>query len=417
MGLFDPEVFVFEDKDVLRDDYRPDSLDERQKEIQQCASALRPVVQNNQPDNLFLYGLTGVGKTAATHVLIEELLSSAEEYDAPLEVVELNCTGLSSSYQVAVSLVNEMRSPNHQLTTINLNKGRLPETGYPQKRVFEELRDDLETAGETVLIILDEIDNIGTDDDLLYELPRARSNYDFSTRLGVIGISNDFKFRDNLSSKVKDTLAEKEVHFKPYDATQLTRILEKRAKQAFSDEVLDQGVVQLCAALAAQDSGSARQALRLLREAGDFAEKEAAESGAHPQLKERHVREAETEIQRQQVVEGMESLTIHGKLVLLAITDLATEGETSPRTKTILGRYQQLAHTQDTDPLGRRGLHNHLSDLKLQGILAKYDVADGHGKYNEYELDVTIRSAIDALETEFADLDELREKARASGVA
>lgn len=61
-----------------------------------------------------------------------------------------------------------------------------------------------------VLFILDEIDSIGTDDDILYELPRcnASGNVD-DTFVGVIGISNNFQFRNNLSARVKDSLMKK----------------------------------------------------------------------------------------------------------------------------------------------------------------------------------------------------------------
>jgi len=62
--------------------------------------------------------------------------------------------------------------------------------------VFNVLFDELDKVEGTVLIVLDEIDNIGDDDDLLYELPRAEANgYVDNVWPGVIGISNDFTFR------------------------------------------------------------------------------------------------------------------------------------------------------------------------------------------------------------------------------
>lgn len=417
MARFDLDNLVFANKDVLREDWQPDNLAERDDEMDTCASALRPLLRGNQPDNLFLYGLTGVGKTAATHALITELLDAAADAERHLEVVELNCTGITSSYQVAVNLVNEMRTGDahsHALTTVSLEKDPLPETGHPQKRVFRELLKDFESAGGDVIVVLDEIDTIGSDDDILYELPRARKTYDIDVNLGLIGISNDFKFRENLSPKVKDSLCEKEVHFQPYDAEQLVRILEKRADRALADGVLSEGVVPLCAAMAAQDSGSARQALRLLRIAGDFAEN--GPSDGDPRITEEHVRRAEEEIQRQQVVEGMEELTRHGKLVLLTVAHLEAEGETPERTKVIHQRYRQVSKREGSDPLKRRAMHDHLTDLTLQGVLTKIDDTSGRGNYNQYELDVELDSAIDALEVEFDDLTAVRETAHRNHV-
>lgn len=413
MTRFDLENLVFANKDVLREDWQPENLEERDSEMDTCATALRPLLQGHQPDNLFLYGLTGVGKTAATHALITELLDAADEVDRHLNVVELNCTGITSSYQVAVNLVNEMRTGDahsHALTTVSLDKEPLPETGHPQKRVFRELLQDFEEAGGDVIVVLDEIDTIGSDDDILYELPRARKTYDIDVNLGLIGISNDFKFRENLSSKVKDSLCEKEVYFQPYDAEQLVRILQKRVDRALVDGVLGDGVVQLCAAMAAQDSGSARQALRLLRIAGDFAENEQTDD--QPHISEEYVRRAQEEIQRQQVVEGMEELTRHGKLVLLTIAHLEADDGTPERTKVVHQNYRRIARSEGSEPLKRRAMHDHLTDLTLQGVLAKLDDTSGRGNYNQYELDVGLESAIDALEVEFDDLSPVREKAK-----
>ena len=411
MGRFNRESFIIQDKDVLRDDYQPETLEERDEELDEYATALRPVIQGWQPNNVFLYGVTGVGKTAATHDLLEELQESAEEYDdVDLNVIELNCTGCTTSYQVAVNLVNEIRSPSHPLTTVSSRREPMSETGYQQKRIFNELYNDLESIGGTILIVLDEIDNIGSDDDILYELPRARSQLDLGVKLGVIGISNDFKFRENLSPKVKDTLCEEEILFPPYDADELQNILQQRADIALHTDVLDSDVIPLCAAFSAQDSGSARQALRLLRKAADIAENEAMAEGEGT-IAEEHVREAEHQIQRQQVVEGMHSLTQQGQYVLLTVCQLAAEGDTPERTKLIYKRYQEVLRSHGGEPLKRRRVHDHLSDLSLHGILRLVDSSGGRGNYNEYELDVSLSSALDALENEFGDLSEIRETA------
>lgn len=187
--------------------------------------------------------------------------------------------GCNTSYQVAVNVLNEIRASSQPLTSVSSSRDPMSETGYQQKRIFNELYTDLEAIGGTILIVLDEIDTIGSDDDILYELPRARSNYRLDVKLGVIGISNNFKFRDNLTPKVKDTLCEEEILFPPYDAPDLQNILRKRADSALYEGVLEDDVIPLCAAFAAQDSGSARQALRLFRKAAEIAEEEALSGG------------------------------------------------------------------------------------------------------------------------------------------
>lgn len=402
---FESSAVIIDDKDVLRDDWQPNELVEREEELDEYAASLQPVIEGWQPSNVFIYGVTGAGKTAATRELMNELYGVAENTeDVSLDVVEVNCTSLNSSYQVAVNLVNEFRSPSHQLTSVTaLDKPTLSETGYPQKRVFNELYEDIESIGGTVLFVLDEIDNIGTDDDVLYELPRARTTHDIDAKIGVIGISNDFKFRDNLSPKVKDTLCEEEILFAPYDAHSLRSILNRRVERAFVDpDAVTDDVLPLCAALATQDSGSARQALQLLRKSAELAEK-SIRNGKRDEncIREDDVRDANQSIQRQQVIEGMHELTQHGQFVLLTLCKITAEDEAPARTKSIHRRYQSVVEEFDTTPLKRRRVHDHLSDLNLHGILELIEESHGRGNYNLYSLDVSLNSALEALENDF----------------
>jgi Cdc6-like AAA superfamily ATPase len=71
---------------------------------------------------------------------------------------------------------------------------------------------------------------------------------------------------------------------------------EYRADVASTEDSVDQGVIQLCAALAARDSGSARQALDLLRLAGDIAENQEAEV-----INEDHVADARSQLEQERV--------------------------------------------------------------------------------------------------------------------
>ena len=84
-----------------------------------------------------------------------------------------------------------------------------------------------------------------------------------------------------------------EPQFPPYDATELTNILETRAEVAIADDAMEDGVLRLCSALAARDSGSARQALDLLRLAGEVAKTEDADN-----LREEHVNNARRKLEQ-----------------------------------------------------------------------------------------------------------------------
>jgi len=376
---------IFRNKDALGESYQPERIEERDEEIEEYIEALQPIIDGWEPNNIFLYGNTGVGKTAVTDYLLDQLQNDVNEYDdIDLSLISLNCKTLNSSYQVAVELVNELRPTG----------GEISSTGYPQQTVFNKLYDELKAIGGTILIILDEIDSIGDRDELLYELPRARANDNLeSARVGVIGISNDFKFREQLDPRVQDTLCERELQFPPYDAPELENILQSRAEIALADSTLEQGVLRYCAALAARDSGSARQALDLLRFAGEIAESDEVD-----RISEDHVERARSKLEQERVENGMRELTPHGQLALLAIISKAAKEETPCRTRALYKEYTSLCESSGTESLAQRSVHNHLSDLRMLGILSAQENRSGsRGNYYSYELDVPFISALDAM--------------------
>ena len=382
---FERKQNIFRNKDALGESYQPDQIEERDEEIEEYMDALQPVVDGWEPNNIFLYGNTGVGKTAVTDYLMDQLREDVADYDdVDLSVISLNCKTLNSSYQVAVELVNKLRPAG----------GEISSTGYPQQTVFKKLYDELDAIGGTILIILDEVDSIGGRDELLYELPRARANdYLESSKVGVIGISNDFKFREQLDPRVQDTLCERELQFPPYDAPELENILSSRAEVAISEDAVENGVLKYCAALAARDSGSARQALDLLRLAGEIAENQGDDV-----IVEDHVETARSRLEQERVEEGMRELTTHGRLALLAVISKAAKEETPCRTRDIYEEYTTLCDSSETDTLAQRSLHNHLSDLRMLGILSAHENRSGsRGNYYSYQLDVPFTSAIDAM--------------------
>lgn len=364
--------------------------------------ALQPVVDGWEPNNVFLYGNTGVGKTAVTEFLLEMLLEDVSQYDdVDLSVISINCKTLNSSYQVAVELVNELRPPGAVISS----------TGYPQQTVFKKLFQELDDVGGTVLIVLDEVDSIGDRDELLYELPRARSNGKLEdAKVGLIGISNDFKFHDQLDPRVQDTLCERELHFPPYQAPELQNILESRAEVAIAEDACEEGVLNLCAALAARDSGSARQALDLLRLAGEHAENKDDE-----RITLDHVDIARQKLEQERVVEGMRELTENGHFALLAVVSKAAHDETPCRMRDLYQEYLRLCNSAGIDPLAQRSVHNHLSDLRMLGILSAEENRTGsRGNYYSYALDVPFSSAMEALSDVLAldsVLDEIRKTA------
>lgn len=420
MGYFDDDGFldehIIKDRSVLKPEHTPEKLEERDEELEDYVKLLRPLLKGWDLDNIFLYGHSGVGKTVATRTLLPDLHDKAEEQGIDMDILEINCSSANTSYQSAIELINEARNPEYPLTTLDLQKSELSKTGYPAEQVYDELFDDLNEGAENIILVLDEVNTLGTDSELLYQLTRAQTMHKLESELCIIGISNDFNFRDNLPARVKDTLCETELHFPAYEQSDLVSILSRRAEQAFYEGTVETGVIELCAALASRDRGSARQAIRLLRKAAELAENEAVETDKTDCIEEEHVRRAEEIIERKQVTTGIRKLTSHRKYVLLATANLSAQGKTPAQTRDIYEYYKSVAKDFGRDPLTRRGAHEHLLEMCDNGILKNVNRNQrGRGRPNKYKLDTPLETVIDALEQEEDDevgnLDDLREKA------
>lgn len=389
MARFEQPDPIFEKERVLTDEYIPDTLVAREDEMHKYVEILRTVTSGASPRNIFVYGDTGVGKTLATEMILNELLEDQASFEnVSVEVVWQNCKD-STSYQVACNLVNSFREPKRHITN----------TGYSRSSVNQKLWRHIDESDCTdMLFVLDEIDSLKSDDELLYEIPRARANGNITeTKIGLIGISNNFKFRDNLSARVQSTLCEHEIHFKPYDANELQEILTKRANDAFVDGVLSHEVIPLTAAQVAQRTGSAREAISILSKAGFI-----ARSQRDATVTESHVKNAYGEYKRGLVREELEALPNQSHVVLYAVLSLAREGRTPVRRKTIHRRYKEIVDRIQRDSVSDRTLHQRLNQLTLKAFLERMEVNKGAsgGSYFKYEFNGDEDVVADVLESE-----------------
>lgn len=383
---------IFDEKQILKKDSKPNEIFHRDDEIQQYTIALNDVVAGHDPNNVFLYGPTGVGKTAVTLWMCDKLEEKASEADVDLHITgPINCRNYSTAYALATALVNELRAPDD----------KLPNSGYSTDKVFEFLYEEIEAVGGNVLIILDEIDNIPTDarNDFLYELPRAEANENTpitDAKIGLIGISNDLKFVDVLEPKVKSTLGEREIKFGPYNANELGDILEYYAEMAFKGGVLEEDVIPLAAAYSAQERGDVRQGKRILQKAGELARLEDAEV-----VTAAHTREATATIETDEILDYFEEdLTSHQSLTYIATTLAVLEPQHDATTKRIYRLYESVAQSNTTNVKSERKIYEFLDQLSMQGLVtsAEENLGREGGRRYVYEITDDPKDVINAIQ-------------------
>lgn len=239
---------------------------------------------------------------------------------------------------------------------------------------------------------MDEIDALVKKhgDDILYRLTRI--NYDLSTsKVSVIGITNDVKMVENLDPRVKSSLGEEEIIFPPYNAEQLEDILKQRSKIALNEGVISEEVIKLCAALAARDHGDARRALDLLRVSGEIAEREGRDL-----ITADDVNRARIELERDRVYEVISTLPFHSKLVLISIV-LGLNSNSTLTTGEVYDIYIKLAGKLGVESITQRRVSDIINELDMVGIITARVVNRGrYGKTKEISLavskDIVIKS-------------------------
>ena len=262
---------------------------------------------------------------------------------------------------------------------------KVPFTGLAVGEVFDRFKEGLEKQRKIFIVVLDEIDALikARGDTLLYELTRVNETLRHG-RTSIIGISNDLRFKEFLDPRVLSSLSEEEIVFRPYDATELQEILWRRAQQAFSEGVLLDSAVALCAALAAAEHGDARRALDLLRVAGELAEREGAEC-----VSEDNVRQAEKRVEHDRIVEVLENLPVHSKLVLCSVYLLGKTKISYTITGDIYGIYCELCDQSGLSPLTQRRVSGLISELDMIGLLNARVVSMGrHGRTKKIRLGI-----------------------------
>ncbi len=382
MGRFTDTANIFANETALYDDYQPDDLLEREAEITDIVTTLQSITNGDRPRNMFIYGQTGTGKTLTTNTLLTELEADlADHPDYSVNTDWVNCRD-KSAYHTAISLVNELKDDSED--TIN--------AGYQTSDIHDMLFDSIATSEATHhILVLDEIDHVATDTEegLLYQLSRAHQHQDLNgTQLSIIGISNNFRFRENLDSQTQSGLCETEVHFSPYDADQLRSIISQRVSQSFQENIVNTAAIAKTAAIAAQDTGSARHALDILHQAGLLARKNNLET-----ITDTTIDEAVSHVQRGRIMDELQELPTQSHYVLAAIISLTEQYNTeAPSTTEIYERYEHITNEADSNgtTLSQRSIHNRLSELATTGFLAFEQVNNGKngGMYNTYTLEV-----------------------------
>ena len=383
---------IFKKRDVLEPSFIPNELPHRDAQIQKVAELTACALLGDTSPSFLCYGPTGTGKTATIRYVSQKLEQQCTE-DKPWWIY-INCSVVSTPYRILAHIYNRISGSE-----------KIPPTGLPKDIIFKKLLGILDQKVQSIcFLVLDEIDMLTEKkkgNEILYDLTRLNENLDYC-KTSVIGISNKLKFKDYLAPRVISSLGQEHIVYPSYNADELRDILNERAKIAFHEGVIKDGVIPLCAALAAKEHGDARKALQLLRKAGELAARAQNKLVTH-----KHIEDAQNDLEQDHIVEYIKGLPLQAQIVLAAIFLISKYG---PDHIIISGEiydiYSEL--TQKIPGIRRlteRRISDYINELDQAGIILTNLKSAGHyGRTKFIKLDIDL----ELLENIFLEIDKFR---------
>jgi cell division control protein 6 len=348
---------VFKCKKFLDHRFLPDKLPHREEQVRSVAKYWIEALNNVTPPDLTVYGKTGTGKTAVAKFAKKQLLSVAKDRNLNVRVEYIRCTDYTTEYQVIARLCQQL---GHNV----------PYRGWTKAEVIHAFRNlfkkNVFGKDLILIILLDEIDILlkNDGDGLLYTLTRTEN-------VAIVSISNYIEFKKFIKPRVKSSLRDREIVFPPYNAQQLVDILQERSELSFRENVLNNDVIPLCAALAAKEEGDARYALDLLRTSGELADEKSSEI-----IHEDYVREAKDQIEHNKVTDIIMTLPSQQQKVLESLLYLTKRKEeiTSGRL------YEVYKEFSKGDSVSYRRIFDFINELEMLGLISTKTISRGRGR-------------------------------------
>ena len=241
---------LFRDTIALDYDYQPKLLKYRENEQRRFATAIKPLLENRNGKNIFVYGAPGIGKTTACRHVLREL---EEETDDVLTIY-INCWKENTTYKIFYRICEDL--------------------GYKfiQNKKTTELFSLIKTKlnKKSAVFVFDEIDKL-EEMDFLYTL--LEDIY----RKSIFLITNYRDSYSELDERIRSRLAPEFLCFESYNEAEVAGILKQRRDYAFVqgcwNEEAFKELVEKCT-----ETKDVRVGLYLMREAGNCAEEKSSKT-------------------------------------------------------------------------------------------------------------------------------------------
>lgn len=341
MVIFQEESKIFKNEEVLSPEYLPEMLPHRESQIKQLADNLLPASKGRKPQNTFIFGSPGIGKTVVSKYVFREF-----ENFTGIKTIYINCWDYNTSLSILTKIVSDFGM-------------FVQRRGWAKDEIISRLTEALEKSKKSLLVCLDEVDQlVYKDQKVLYDL--LRMNQYVKNPIGLIFISNNPHVFANLEPRIMSSLSLDEIEFKSYTLQEMKDILQERVDYGLHS--VEEGVVALASAHAINKNGDVRVGLECLFKAGRIAEQESSDKVKVEHVKKtlRTVGEIKPQILKEKVSD-VEKLILgiinrKNKITFDELYDEYEKNAQSPLTKRMFREYINHLSSINLIKMGKRKL-------------------------------------------------------------
>jgi len=352
----------------------------RSEEMTQLSRHFAPILKDNHPTHLALWGKTGTGKTLTMRFFMGILAEMCKKKKIPLRLEHLNLATSRPCFRALNDLA------------CLLNASRRYKKGVSLVELMYRIESALADFKGYFVLFVDEVDNVRTDQDTFMSFLVRRLPQSIPGKLILVFASNKLNWRDNLDPRIVSFLKIRELLFNPYNAIDLQHILKIRVKKALTPDAAESGVIEKIAAMSSRDHGDARQAVDLLARSAELAQAEG--SNISIDLVDR----AAEEIERDKYADMIRTAPalMQAAMAAIILTNQKTQKSKS-ETGEIYEHYRIFCQQAQMRPVAIRAFRDSLNELDLYGFVRTRILSKGrHGRTREVilELDEQLVSKI-----------------------
>jgi len=356
---------VFRDEGPLSLEYVPSRLPHREDKLSFLVQLFRFAIEKpgSMSQRVLITGDVGTGKTVLCQRFGLDITKAAKNRKINLHYVHVNCRENKGSLFLIMKRTIEKLSPE------------FPKRGFAPEELLQVLMDMLDDQNAHLILALDEFESlIQTEGSApIYTLTRIQEErLGAPLRLSLICILREPGYLDKLDPSTIGTLQHNFVRLEKYSSDQLQAIISDRVQLAFKEGAVPEETIAFLADVAGS-SGDARYAIELLWRAGKYADSENSRV-----VSAEYVRKAIASVYPAMRTDYIAALSIHEKLLLLALSRLLIERDTAYVSMGEVERgYQAACDEFNEEPRQHTQLWKYVRALSSIGIVSAQKSGEG----------------------------------------